>query len=471
VKTLSQQFIEGTFVESHGRDAYGVNSAITGNQLAEALLGDDTDADRAVAAAKRALPSWSTTTLEERRGYLQRLADAFGARREEMVSALVEEFGTPAPTAAYMVDQSRDWFVDAQGLLTPDLFVERIGDATVNYVPVGVAVLITPWNGASWFIAMKASVALAAGCTVVLKPSERGVWQAWPVVQAIADAGLPDGVVNVVFGRGDPVGNSLTRHPDVAKVSLTGSTATGKAIARNGIDTMKRVTLELGGKSPMILLEDADLAKAVPFALRMGLFNNGQSCIAGTRILAPQSRIDEVRQALAEAVSAVRVGDPNEEGTVVGPLLDRDQYGRVQGYIRKGIEEGAELLAGGEGHPEGLERGNYVKPTLFGATNDMTISREEIFGPVLSLITYRDETEAVQIANDSPYGLLGYVAAGDVEHGRRVAREIRSGRVMVNEFVASRDVPFGGFKQSGIGREFGRHGIAAYLEPQAIFST
>jgi aldehyde dehydrogenase (NAD+) len=469
LKMLNQQFIDGKFVESHGSDAYGVNSAITREQLAEAILGDDVDANRAVEAAKRALPSWSATTLEERRGYLQKLADAFGARREEMVSALVEEFGTPAPTAAFIVDQSRDWFVDAQGLLTRDTFVEQLGDATVNYAPVGVAVLITPWNGASWFMAMKASVALAAGCTVVLKPSERGVWQAWPVVQAIADAGLPDGVINVVFGRGDPVGNVLTRHPDVAKVSLTGSTATGKAIARNGIDTMKRVTLELGGKSPTIILEDADLSKAVPFAVRAGLFNNGQACIAGTRILAPQSRIDEVRQALAEAVSAVKVGNPNEEGTVVGPLLDSDQHERVQGYIRKGIEEGAELLAGGEGDPEGLEHGNYVKPTLLAATNDMTISREEIFGPVLTLITYRDEAEAIQIANDSPYGLLGYVAAGDVEHGRRVAREIRSGRVMVNEIVASRDAPFGGFKQSGIGREFGRYGIAAYLEPQAVF--
>jgi aldehyde dehydrogenase (NAD+) len=470
MKTLNQQFIDGKLVKSHGRDAYRVNSAITGEQFAEAILGDDVDANRAVEAARRALPSWSATTLEERRGYLQKLADVFGARREEMASALVEEFGTPAPTATWIVDQSRDWFVDAQELLTQDMFVEQVGDATVNYVPVGVAVLITPWNGASWFMAMKASVALAAGCTVVLKPSERGVWQAWPVMQAIADAGLPDGVVNVVFGRGDPVGTALTRHSDVAKVSLTGSTATGKAIARDGIDTMKRVTLELGGKSPTIILEDADLSKAVPFAVRTGLFNNGQACVAGTRILAPRSRIDEVRRALAEAVSALKVGDPNEEGTVVGPVVDRDQYERVQSYIRKGIEEGAELLAGGEGHPEGLVHGNYVKPTLFAATNDMTISREEIFGPVLSLITYHDEAEAIQIANDTRYGLSGYVAAGDVEHGRQVAREIRSGRVMVNEVVASRDAPFGGFKESGIGREFGRHGIAAYLEPQAVFS-
>jgi aldehyde dehydrogenase (NAD+) len=470
VRTLNHHFIDGTFVDSHGREAYAVNSAVTREQLAEAILGDDVDANRAVEAATRALPSWSATTLEERAGYLQKLADAFRTRREEMASALVEEFGTPAPTADYIVDQSPDWFVDAQELLTRDTFVERVGDATVKRVPVGVAVLITPWNGASWFMAMKASAALAAGCTVVLKPSERGVWQAWPVVQAIAEAGLPEGVVNVVFGRGDPVGNVLTRHPDVAKVSLTGSTATGKAVARNGIDTMKRVTLELGGKSPTIILEDADLTKAVPFALRAGLINNGQSCVAGTRILAPQSRIDEVRQALADAVSALEVGDPREEGTVVGPVVDRDQYERVQGYIQTGIEEGAELLAGGDGHPEGLEHGNYVKPTLFAATNDMTISREEIFGPVLSLITYRDEAEAIRIANDTPYGLLGYVAAGDVDHGRQVAREIRSGRVMVNEVFGSRDAPFGGFKQSGIGREFRRYGIAEYFEPQAVFT-
>ena len=470
MRTLNQQFIDGEFVESHGRDVYAVNSAITRDQIAEAILGDEVDANRAVEAAKRALPAWSATTLNERRSYLQDLADAFHARREDMISALVEEFGTTRPTAAYIVDQSRDWFVDAQRLLAEDTFVEQLGDATVNYVPVGVAVLITPWNGASWFMAMKASVALAAGCTVVLKPSERGVWQTWPVVQAIKEAGLPDGVINVVFGRGDPVGNVLTRHLDVAKVSLTGSTATGRAIARNGIDTMKRVTLELGGKSPTIILEDADLSKAVPFAVQAGLFNNGQACIAGTRILAPESRIAEVRQALAEAVSALKVGDPNEDGTVVGPVLDRDQYERVQGYIRKGIEEGAELLAGGEGHPDGLEDGNYVKPTLFAATNDMTIAREEIFGPVLSLITYRDEAQAIQIANDSPYGLHGYVAAGDVEHGRQVARQIRAGRVMVNDIIDAPDAPFGGFKQSGIGREFGRYGIAAYLETQTVFS-
>jgi aldehyde dehydrogenase (NAD+) len=470
MKTLNQQFIDGEFVQSHGTDVYAVNSAITGDQIAEAILGDEVDANRAVDSAKRALPAWSATTLNERRGYLQNLADAFQARRQDMISALGEEFGTTRPTAGYIVDQSSDWFVDAQRLLTEETFIEQVGRATVNYVPAGVAVLITPWNGASWFMAMKASVALAAGCTVVLKPSERGVWQAWPVAQAIKDAGLPDGVINLVFGRGGPVGNVLTQHPDVAKISLTGSTATGKAIAHNGVDTMKRVTLELGGKSPTVILEDADLAKAVSFAVRAVLFNNGQACIAGTRILAPESRIDEVKQALAGAVSALKVGNPNEEDTDIGPVLDRDQYERVESYIRKGIQEGGELLAGGEGHPEGLERGNYVKPTLIATTNDTTIAREEIFGPVLSLITYRDEAEAIRIANDTPYGLHGYVAAGDVEHGRQVARQIRAGRVMVNDVIDAPDAPFGGFKQSGMGREFGRYGIAAYLETEAVFS-
>jgi aldehyde dehydrogenase (NAD+) len=468
--TINRQFIDGEFVESGGHDRYTVTSAITGETLAEATMGDEADAARAVEAAKRALPAWSATSLNERRGYLQKLADAFAAHSDEAVSALVEEFGTTTPTAQYIVSQTRDWFIFAQDLLTEDTFAEQIGHATVNYVPVGVAALITPWNGASWFMAMKGSVALAAGCTVIFKPSERGIWQLQPVVDALAEAGLPDGVVNVVVGRGDPVGNVLTQHPDVAKVSLTGSTATGKVIAHNGVDTMKRVTLELGGKSPTVILEDADIEQAVPFAVQAGLFNNGQACIAGTRVLIPASREDELKQALAEAVSSMKVGDPTEPDTVVGPVLDRDQYDRVQSYIRKGLREGGELLAGGQGHPEGLERGNYVKPTLIAATNDSTIAREEIFGPVLTVITYQDEAEAIRIANDSDYGLHAYVAAGDLDHGREFAGQIRAGRVMVNDIIDAPDAPFGGFKQSGIGREFGRFGIAAYLETQTVFS-
>jgi aldehyde dehydrogenase (NAD+) len=471
VKTLNRQFINGRIQESHGHETQAVTSAVTGEQIAEGVLGDAADANLAAEAAKQALPAWSATTLDERREYLQKLADSFTGRREEMIAALVEEFGTTAATAAYIVDQSRDWFIYAQNLLTEETFVEQVGRATVHKVPVGVAVLITPWNGASWFIAMKASVALAAGCTVVVKPSERGFWQAQPVLDAFADAGLPDGVINLVFGRGEPVGNTLTSHPDVAKVSITGSTATGKIIAHNGVDTMKRVTLELGGKSPAVILDDADLSKAVPFAVQAGLFNNGQACIAGTRILIPHSREQEIKQALADAVTALKVGDPHDPDTVIGPVLDRDQYDRIQHYIQAGIDEGGQVLAGGLGHPNGLDDGNYVRPTLLTATNDQTIAREEIFGPVLAVITYRDEDDAVAIANDTPYGLHAYIATSDVQRGQRVARRIQAGRIMINEIVDAPGAPFGGFKQSGLGREFGRYGLEAFLETQAVFAS
>jgi aldehyde dehydrogenase (NAD+) len=470
METLNRQFINGRIQESHGHDKQTVTSAVTGKQIAKGILGDATDANLAVEAARKALPAWSATTLDQRKGYLQKLADSFTAYSEEMILALVEEFGTTTATATYIVDQSRDWFLFAKKLLTPDTFTEQIGRATVQKVPVGVSVLITPWNGASWFIAMKASVALAAGCTVVIKPSERGFWQTQPVLDAFADAGLPDGVINVVFGAGDPVGNILTSHPDVAKVSITGSTATGKAIARNGVDTMKRVTLELGGKSPTIILDDADLSQAVPFAVQAGLFNNGQACIAGTRILIPQSREQEFKQALADAVASLKVGDPRDPDIVVGPVLDHDQYDRIQHYIQAGLDDGGGILTGGLGHPAGLQEGNYVKPTLITATNDQTIAQEEIFGPVLAVITYYDEDDAVAIANDSPYGLHAYIATGDVERGQALARRIQAGRIMINEIIDAPDAPFGGFKQSGLGREFDRFGIAAYLETKAIFS-
>jgi len=468
---LDRQYINGEVTTPRGTEICPVNSAITGEQIAQGVLGDAADACAAVEAARQALPAWSATSLDERRGYLNRLEDSFAAHREGMISSLVEEFGTTTATAAYIVDQSADWFRDARELLTEDTFVRKAGQATVRKVPTGVAVLITPWNGASWFIAMKMSVALAAGCTVVIKPSERGMWQAQPVLDAIVDAGLPAGVVNVVFGKGDPVGNTLTSHPDVAKISITGSTATGKTIARNAVDTMKRVTLELGGKSPTVILDDAGTAKAAAFAVQAGLFNNGQACIAGTRILIPASREQEFKDALADAVMALRVGDPRQPETVIGPVLDADQYDRIQSYIQAGIDEGGEILAGGLGHPDGLEHGNYVRPTLITATNDRRIAREEIFGPVLSVITYRDENEAVAIANDSDYGLHAYIAAGDSARGERLARRLQAGRVMVNQIVDSREAPFGGFKQSGIGREFSSWGIDAYLETQAIFTA
>jgi aldehyde dehydrogenase (NAD+) len=291
--------------------------------------------------------------------------------------------------------------------------------------------------------------------------------QAW--LECVDEARLPKGLCNVVIGRGDVVGAELVRNPDVAKISFTGSVAVGKSIMRDGAATMKRVTLELGGKSPNILLEDVDLSKAIPTALAIAFMNSGQACVAGTRLLVPKSRLDEVKQAILNAIPAFPAGDPADPKTAVGPMVSQKQYERVQSYIRKGIEEGAEVLVGGEGHPEGLETGYFVKPTVFvNVKNDMTVAREEIFGPVLSVIAYADEEDAIRIANDTDFGLHAYVSGTDIERTRRMASQILAGRVAINGLLDDQQAPFGGFKHSGVGREFGTYGIEAFLEPRAI---
>ncbi len=289
------------------------------------------------------------------------------------------------------------------------------------------------------------------------------------LMECVDAAGLPAGVINVVNGRGDVVGVELTINPDVAKISFTGSTAVGKSIAARSADTLKRVTLELGGKSAHIVLEDADLNKALPFILQSGFLNSGQACIAGTRILVPESRYDEITTALKQAVGQLKVGLPQDSDTVIGPMVSRTQYQRVQEYIKTGIEEGGEILTGGPGNPEGLEDGNFVKPTVFiNVTNNMTIAREEIFGPVLCVISYKNEQEAIDIANDSSYGLAGYVSGEDLANARKVAEQIQAGTVSVNAFAYTSFAPFGGMKQSGIGRENGAYGIQSYLEYKTI---
>ncbi|MFE5008743.1 aldehyde dehydrogenase family protein [Streptomyces sp. NPDC056696] len=291
------------------------------------------------------------------------------------------------------------------------------------------------------------------------------------LTEAIHEANVPNGVINVVTGRGSTVGGELTRNPDVDKISFTGSVDVGTGIMRGGAATMKRVTLELGGKSPNIILDDADLSEAIPNALIAGFMNSGQACAAGTRLLVPQERLEEVKQAIRETIPAFPVGDPADPKTAVGPMVSHQQYDTVQSYIRKGIEEGAEVLVGGEGHPEGLG-GNFVKPTVFvNVTNDMMIAREEIFGPVLSVITYNSEDEAIQIANDSPYGLHAFVSGTDVARARRVAGQLRVGRVVINGMTDDPHAPWGGFKYSGVGREYGRYGIEAFLEPRAILEA
>jgi aldehyde dehydrogenase (NAD+) len=338
--------------------------------------------------------------------------------------------------------------------------------------PVGVAGLITAWNANALFICLKLASAVGAGCTVVIKPSELSSLQTQVMLECLDAAKLPQGVCNIVIGRGNVVGAELVRNPDVAKISFTGSVAVGQSIMRDGAATMKRVTLELGGKSPTILLDDAALEQAVPSALVLAFMNSGQACAAGTRLLVPKSRLDEVKRAIRDEMRAFTVGDPADPKTAVGPMVSQNQYERVQSYIRKGIEEGAEVLVGGEGHPPGLEAGYFVKPTVFvNVKNDMTIAQEEIFGPVLCVIAYDSEDEAIRIANDSKYGLHSSVLGSDLQRARRVASQIRAGRVVINGMTDDPQAPWGGFKYSGFGREYGQYGIEAFLETRAILES
>jgi aldehyde dehydrogenase (NAD+) len=337
--------------------------------------------------------------------------------------------------------------------------------------PLGVVAAITPWNSNYGFICAKLATALAAGSTVVIKPSEMSAIQTQLITECLHEAGLPKGVFNIVNGRGDVVGAEFSSHPDIAKVSFTGSTAVGKQILRSGAETMKRVTLELGGKGPNILLDDADLDTAIPAVLMMGLMNSGQACVAGTRILVPESLIPEILPRLKSGIEAIKTGNPDDPEVKVGPMVSQKQYDRVQSYIRLGEEEGAEILTGGSGRPEGLDRGWFVRPTIFANVhNEMRIAREEIFGPVLSVIPYKDEADAIRIANDTSYGLQAYIHSGDIDRARRVAEQMESGRVVINGAPHEPLAPFGGFKQSGMGREFGTFGLEAFLEPRAILA-
>jgi aldehyde dehydrogenase (NAD+) len=470
MRTISKHFINGDFVESHGRDVVEVRDPKNNELIGRVTMGDAVDAERAIAAAKAAFPAWSRTSLGERRVWLQKLADALTGRLDELKMWCTLEFGALAAFSDYAMTQARDFFVFAQETLRPENFEQTVNKARVRRVPLGVAGLLTPWNGNPWFVCGKAASALAAGCTVVIKPSQLSALEAQVLMEAFQDARLPAGVINVVNGRGDPVGNTITRSRDVQKISFTGSTVIGKMINRDATETMKRVTLELGGKSPTVILPDADVDGAVRFALACGLINTGSACIAGTRILVPERRAQELKQALKGAMEALKPGDPADRATTVQPMITASHWDQVQGYIRKGLDEGAELVTGGLGKPEGLEAGNFVKPTLFaGVRNDMTIAQEEIFGPVLVMITYRDEDEAVAIANDVAYGLHAYVYGGDREAARAVANRLQAGRVMINELVDDPKAPFGGFKLSGVGREFGVAGMQAFTESRAVF--
>jgi len=469
IKTLTTHYIDGSFVESHGREVMDIIKPTNGQVIGRVTLGDEEDTKRAIAAANGAFATFGRSTREERAKILRRLHEAALARQDELTSVMVEEYGGVVQFAGLLVQSGIGAFLAAEQALQELPLIRTWGKTTVTLEPVGVAGLITAWNANVLFICLKLASAVAAGCTVVLKPSELSSLQTRVLVEALHEADLPKGLLNVVTGRGNLVGAELVRNPGVAKISFTGSVGVGKSIMRDGAETMKRVTLELGGKSPTILLDDAVLDQAIPSALVMAFMNSGQACAAGTRLLVPKSRLDQVKKAILNAMPAFPVGDPADPKTAVGPMVSQKQYDQIQSYIRKGIEQGAELLIGGEGHPEGFETGYFVKPTVFvNVKNDMTIAQEEIFGPVLSVISYDSEEEAIRIANDSKYGLHAAVLGADLARARRVASQIRAGRVVINNMTDDAQAPWGGFKFSGVGREYGRYGIQAFLETRAI---
>ncbi|RAW00494.1 aldehyde dehydrogenase family protein [Pseudochryseolinea flava] len=471
MKLAHKIFINGNFVSPQGNDIMEIVNPANEKLIGEVALGNEQDALAAIASAKRALPAFAQTARHQRQYYLQRLHDTIIARLEDLKEATIEEYGATVQRARWSNHYAAETFLLFKELLGEYEFEKTISKSKLIMQPVGVTAIFTAWNANAGSICVKLAAAIAAGCTVVIKPSEMSALQTKILMECFAEAGLPPGVINVVNGRGDVLGPVLSTHPDVARVTFTGSTAIGKIIARNAIDTMKRMTLELSGKSPNIILDDADLSSAIPMAVNECFQNNGQACVAGSRLIVPKKLLPEIRQLVIEIVRAMKVGDPRDERTTIGPLASEKQYQRIQHYIRVGIEEGAELLIGGEGKPDGLSKGYYVKPTVFvNVTPTMTIAREEIFGPVLSILTYETEDEAVQMANDTVFGLQAYISSTNMERANKIAAQIDAGRVSLNTMTHDPLAPFGGFKQSGIGREGGIFGLEQQLEPKVILN-
>ena len=470
MQKLEQFYINGQWVDPVERRTLEVINPATEKPIATISLGSAADADAACKAARAAFASYSRTTREERIALLERIISAYQARYGEFAAAISAEMGAPMPLAtnaqAAMVVAH---FTTALEVLRNFEFEEDLGTTRVFREPVGVCAFITPWNWPANQIACKVAPALATGCTMVLKPSEIAPLDAYLLAQVLHDAGVPAGVFNLVNGDGPGVGSALAAHPEVDMVSFTGSTRAGFLVAKNAADTVKRVCQELGGKSANILLDDADFRKAVTRDVIGCFSNSGQSCNAPTRMLVPQSRLDEVKEIARTAAAKVKVGNPDAEGTTMGPVVSELQFNKIQKLIQAGIDEGAELVCGGTGKPEGLETGYYVKPTVFANVNNaMSIAREEIFGPVLSILPYKDEAEAIRIANDTVYGLSGYVTSSNIERARKVAAQLRTGMVHLNGSGVDLGAPFGGYKQSGNGREWGAHGFQDFLETKAV---
>ncbi|GGG61058.1 aldehyde dehydrogenase family protein [Paenibacillus radicis (ex Gao et al. 2016)] len=470
MRIIDQHYIDGRFVKAQGTEVQSLINPSTKEIIGQVVLGNEADTQLAVAAAKTALKAFSKTSVEERSDMLQRLHDAVMDKAEVLAAASVEEYGSPAAASYGRAAFAAQTFLHAKEALEDFEFERTAGSTRIVMEPLGVIGAITPWNANYTHICGKIAPALAAGCTIVVKPSEISALQTQLLMECINAAGIPAGVINIVNGTGSVVGAELTRHQDVAKISFTGSTAVGRLISKNAADTIKRLTLELGGKSPNLILDDADLQTAIPMAMGIAFSNTGQACHAGSRLLIPEHLMEEAKKLIQKAVVSMKLGYPAEKDTVLGPLVNQKQFDTVQRYIQSGLDEGAELVAGGLGHPEGLEGGYFVKPTVFAnVTNQMTIAREEIFGPVLSVISYTSQEEAIAIANDTIFGLAAYVSSSSLERAREVASRLEAGRVLINKGIHDDPyAPFGGFKQSGIGRDSGVYGLLEHVEAKAI---
>ena len=470
MREYKQFYINGQWVDPAVANDFDVINPATEEVCAVISLGSEEDVNLAVAAAKQAFESFSRTSRQERIELLESCVEVYQKYYNDIAEAIREEMGAPhklASTAQAYTGMGH--LQEAAKILKDYSFEEDMGEHRIFKEPIGVCGLITPWNWPVNQISCKVAPALAVGCTVILKPSEGAPLSGYLFSQVMHEAGVPAGVFNMVNGDGPGVGTALSRHPDVDMMSFTGSTRAGSLVAQNAAPTVKRVTQELGGKSPNIVLEDADLETAVTQGVMHMYQNTGQSCNAPSRMLVPAAKLAEAEEIAAKVTESVVVGDPADEGTTMGPVVSEVQFNKIQGLIEKGIEEGAKLVTGGPGRPDGIDRGYFIQPTVFSqANNEMTIAREEIFGPVLTMIPYESEEEAIQVANDTPYGLAGYVQGENIDHAREVAAKIRAGNVHINGASGGFNVPFGGYKQSGNGREWGHHGFTDFLEIKAV---
>lgn len=462
--------IDGSWVAPSGRREIDVIDPATEAPIGKILLGEASDVDAAVQAARTAFESFAETSKEERIALLERIIAVYEKRIDDVARAISDEMGAPMKFARHaQAGSGLEHLTTTLDVLKAFEFEELIGSTQIRREPIGVCGLITPWNWPINQISCKVAPALAAGCTMVLKPSEIAPLSAHVFAEILQEAGVPRGVFNLVDGDGPTVGEAIARHPDIDMVSFTGSTRAGVLVAKAAADSVKRVSQELGGKSANIILEDANLTAAIQRSVLSMMSNTGQSCNAPSRMLVPEKLYDEAVRIAKNVAEKPVVGDPKANNVTMGPVANKAQFEKIQRLIEKGIEEGATVVAGGAGRPDGLSKGYFVKPTIFAnANNSMTIAREEIFGPVLVMIPYKDEEEAVRMANDTIYGLSGYVFSGDIERARRIARRLRTGMVHLNGAPTDPHAPFGGYKQSGNGREWGREGLKEFLEVKAV---